>query len=483
MYALGNPKFDWRYQTEPDPTRNEKVDVWPRGKVVGGSTSINGLFYVRGNPTDFDNWASLGNNGWAYEDVLPYFKKIESYEGGEEDCRGRKGRLRVTDVPSPHRLSSLFVDAAYEAGIPKANDYNGFDQEGASLAQTTIHSGFRQSASRAFLRDALKRPNVTLMTHAHVETVILDGGRAAGVTCSNRGETKRIMAEREVLLCAGAVATPHLLMVSGIGPRGHLEDMGIETKADLPGVGENLQEHCGIWIMQGVRKGIRTANMDYNLFGIFKHGLQYLLTRNGQIATPTSQALAFIKTSPAEHVPDAQIHFMPMGYSIGESAIKVLPTPAMMAVPNVSRPKSRGSIRLASKNPHEPPRIYPRLLEHDDDMRRLIAACKVVRKIFATGVFSKVAEGEIFPGQDVQTDREWEILLRKHVGPVFHIAGTCKMGNDDMSVVGSDLCVHSVKNLRVVDASIMPVITSGNTNAPTMMIAAKAADLIEVKVH
>ena len=388
VFALGNPKFDWCYRTEPDPTRNNKVEVWPRGKVVGGSTSINGLFNVRGNPTDFDDWASLGNEGWAYEDVLPYFKQIESYDGGEEDYRGRNGRLRITDVPAPHMLSSLFVDAAYEAGIPRVADYNGCDQEGASLAQTTIHSGFRQSASRAFLRDALTRPNVTLITYAYVEAVNIDAGLMTGVTYRKRGETKRLIAEREVLLCAGAVATPQLLMLSGIGPRDHLEDMGIETMVDLPGVGENLQEHCGIWIMQGVRKGIRTANMDYNLFGILKHGLRYLLTRGGQVATPTSQALAFIKTRPTEHIPDAQIHFMPMGYSIGDNAIKVLPTPAMMAVPNVSCPKSRGSIRLSSRDPHVPPRIHPRLLDHEEDMQRLISACKIVRKIFSTSVFS-----------------------------------------------------------------------------------------------
>lgn len=483
IYALGNPKFDWRYRTEPDPTRNDKVDVWPRGKVVGGSTSINGLFYVRGNPTDFDDWASLGNDGWAYDDVLPYFKQIESYGGGDDNFRGRSGRLRISDVPSPHKLSSLFVDAACEAGIPRSVDYNGCNQEGAALAQTTIHSGFRQSASRAFLREALRRPNLTLIKSAHAETVNIDSGSATGVTYRKRGQTKKLNAEREVILCAGAVATPKLLMLSGIGPRDHLEEMGIEARVDLPGVGENLQEHCGIWIMQGVRKGIRTANMDYNPLGILRHGLRYLVSRDGQAATPTSQALAFIKTSPSEPVPDAQIHFMPMGYSIGGSAINVLPTPAMMAVPNISRPKSRGSIHLASRDPQAPPRIYPRFFEDREDVQRLTAACHIVRKIFSTEVFSGVGEGEIFPGPDVVTDRDWEDTLRKHAGPVFHIAGTCKMGHDDMSVVGRDLCVHGVKKLRVVDASIMPTITSGNTNAPTMMIAAKAADMITTKIN
>lgn len=483
IYALGNKKYDWRYKTEPDPTRKNKVEVWPRGKVAGGSTSINGLFFVRGNASDFDYWASLGNTGWAYNDVLPYFKKIESYSGGDDKFRGRNGELRISDVPAPHRLSSLFVDAAAEAGIPKAIDYNGPDQEGASLAQTTIHSGFRQSASKAFLRKALKRSNINLITHAIVEAINIVNGTAKSVTYRHRGETRTLHADCEVILCAGAIASPQLLMLSGIGPRNHLSEVGIDTKIDLPGVGQNLQEHGGIWMTHGVRKGIRTANMDYNAWGIIKHGLRYLLTLDGQVATPTSQALAFIKTSAAERVPDAQIHFMPMGYDIGGSSITVLDTPAMMAVPNVSRPRSRGTVCLGSNDPLQPPLIYPRLLDDKEDIERLIAACKIVRRVFSTETFSGVAESEIFPGPDVQTDKEWEDVLRKHVGPVFHIAGTCKMGSDEMSVVGSDLRVHGVKKLRVIDASIMPVITSGNTNAPTMMIAAKGADLIKQANH
>jgi choline dehydrogenase len=479
VWALGNPKFDWRYRTEPDPTRNNKVEVWPRGRVVGGSTSINGMFYVRGNPADFDAWSSLGNIGWSYKSVLPYFKEIEFYSGGDPMFRGREGKLTISDVPSPHRLSALFVEAAIEAGIPRTNDYNGPNQEGASLAQTTIHSGFRQSASKAFLKTALKRPNVRVITRAHVEKINILEATAQSLNYKRRNQSHTLHANREVLLCAGAVASPHLLMLSGIGSAEHLKEMGIEPVRDLRGVGKNLQEHCGVWIMQGVRESIRTANMDYNPLGILKHGLKYLLTRDGPVGTPTSQALAFVKSSASETIPDIQIHFMPMGYDITGSSIKVLKKPAMMAVPNVSNPQSRGMIRLASSEPHDAPRIYPRLLDDKNDIKRLISACKIVRKIFSTNTFADVSEEEIFPGQSVQTDEEWEAVLRQYVAPVFHIAGTCRMGQDDMSVVGHDLRVHGIKNLRVIDASIMPIITSGNTNAPTMMIAAKAADMIK----
>lgn len=479
VYTLGNPKYDWRYRTEPDPTRNDKVEVWPRGKVVGGSTAINGMFYVRGHPTDFDTWASLGNRGWAYEDVLPYFRQIETYAGGSPDFRGRDGRLRISDMPSPHRLSKLFVEAAAEAGIPKALDYNGPAQEGAALAQTTIHSGLRESASKAFLKVALKRPNVRLIKRASVEKINIVEGAAKSVDFTRGTQRRTVHADCEVLLCAGAIGSPHLLMLSGIGPAEHLKELGVEPKCDLRGVGENLQEHAGIWMTYGVRKDIRTANMDYNPLGILKNTLRYLLTRGGPAGSPTSQALAFLKTSSSEDIPDAQIHFMPMGYSMEKSSINVLGTPAMMAVPNISRPLSRGTIRLASNDPRDAPRVYPRLLENGNDVERLISACRIVREIFATGMFAGVVEEEIFPGPSVQTDAEWEATIREHLHPIYHIVGTCRMGQDDLAVVGDDLRVRGIQQLRVIDASIMPTITSGNTNAPTMMIAAKAADMIK----
>lgn len=331
LFTLGNPRYDWKLRTEPDPSRLNRTEIWPRGKVVGGSTTINGMFYVRGHPDDFDLWARLGNEGWAYSDVLPHFRALECYEGGGDPAtRGSNGPLRISDVPSPHPLSRLFVRAAGETGIPANADYNAGSNEGASLAQTTISRGFRQSAAKAFLHPACRTGRVRVETHALAERLVIEGTRARGVQFLQRGRRVIAYARREVLLCAGAVGSPSLLLRSGIGPAGELRDLGVDVRAHLPGVGKNLQEHAGVWLVQDVRLGIRTANMDYHPLGAARHTLRYLATRRGPVGTPTAQALAFVRTSPDEPVPDVQIHFMPMGYRFANSAIEVLKSPAVM---------------------------------------------------------------------------------------------------------------------------------------------------------
>jgi choline dehydrogenase len=479
LFTLGNPRYDWKLRTEPDPSRLDRTEIWPRGKVVGGSTTINGMFYVRGHPDDFDLWARLGNEGWAYMDVLPHFRSLESYEGdGDPAFRGFDGPLRISDVPSPHPLSRLFVRAAGETGIPVNADYNAGSNEGASLAQTTISRGFRQSAAKAFLHPACRTGRVRLETHALAERLVLEGTRVRGIEFLQRGRRITAYARREVLLCAGAIGSPSLLLRSGIGPAGELRDLGVDVRAHLPGVGKNLQEHAGVWLVQDVRPGIRTANMDYHPLGAARHTLRYLVTRRGPVGTPTAQALAFVKTSPSERVPDVQIHFMPMGYRFADSAIEVLKSPAVMAVPNVNRPDSRGELRLASPRAEDAPRIHARLLEARSDVDRMIAACRLIRRIFSAPSFADVVTGESFPGAAVQSDEHWERVLRERVAPIFHIAGTCKMGRDSMAVVAPDLRVHGFEGLRVADSSIMPVITSGNTNSPTLMIASRAAEMI-----
>lgn len=479
LFTLGNPRYDWRYRTEPDPSRLDRTETWPRGKVVGGSTTINGLFYVRGNPDDFDLWARLGNQGWSYADVLPHFRDLESYDGlGDPTYRGTCGPLHVSDVPSPHWLSDRFVQAAGETGISANTDYNGRVQEGASLAQTTIFGGFRQSAARAFLHPARRTGRVRLESHALVDRITFEGSRACGIEFLQAGQRKTVSARREIIVCAGAIGSPCLLMRSGIGPTSELSRLGIPVTSRLPGVGKNLQEHAGIWIVQQVRSGIHTANMDFNALGVTRQLMRYIMTRAGPVGTPTAQALAFVRTSPNERIPDVQVHFMPMGYRFVNSTMEILKTPAIMAVPSVNRPESRGELTLSSTNPEDPPRIQPRLLEAQRDVERLIAACRLVRRIFAAPSFADVVTVESFPGPAIESDEQWESVLRERVAPIYHIAGTCKMGIDPDAVVSPDLAVYGVKGLRVADSSVMPVITSGNTNAPTLMIASKAAEMI-----
>lgn len=479
MRASGNPDFDWCYMSEPDPTRDQRTDAWPRGRVVGGSSSTNGQLWVRGQAEDYDAWAAQGNTGWSYEDVLPYFKDLEHYTGDSTDgLRGTSGPLHVELLRKPHLLSSAFVAAASETGIPAIPDYNGASQEGASIVQVTQKRGWRQSASRAFLRSALKRKNVRLIVNALVKSIDLEGKVARGITYSSGGVTKKLQARREVILSAGAIGSPQLLMLSGIGPADHLQDMGIEVAENLPGVGQNLQEHSGVWIVQDVVDTVRTVNQEYNFMGAVRNGLRFLIDGTGAAASPPAQATAFIRSSAQEATPDIQVLFTPLGYTIEGQDVKPMSSPAMMCVPTVCHPDSRGEIKLGQPSAETAPLILPRLLSDDRDSARLQAACEWVRKVFTAPSMKPFAMAEQFPGPDVHSDADWRELFRAAAGPVFHVTSTCKMGSDADSVVDASLRVRGIDNLRVADASIMPRITSGNTNAPAMMIGAKAADLI-----
>jgi choline dehydrogenase len=347
-----------------------------------------------------------------------------------------------------------------------------------AIAQTTIYRGLRQSASRAFLRPALRRSKIKLFSHVLATSIILENGVARGVSIQRNGRNEQICARREVIVAAGAIGSPHLLLLSGIGPAKDLESHGVKLEVALPGVGKNMQEHLGFWVVHGVRDGVRTANLDYNFAGKLKHAWKYLLRREGQLANPTSQALGFLKTEPGLDAPDIQLHFAPMGYVFEGDKVTVMDSPAMMGVANVCRPLSRGEVGLASAEPTIPPRINAALLSDPVDVEKLIAGCRLVRRLFASEAMSQYAAEEQFPGPDVQTDEEWASVIRNRSNPIYHIAGTCKMGSDRMAVVDDRLRVRGVQRLRVADSSIMPTITSGNTNAPTMMIAARAADMI-----
>lgn len=477
IYAIGNPKWDWRYMAESDSSRNGRRDMWPRGKVLGGSGSINGTIYIRGNRGDYDGWAALGNAGWSYEEVLPYFRKSEANQHGADAYRGADGPLHVTDPRSIHPLSHRFVKAAVEMGIPANDNLNGASQYGVGISQATQRRGWRHSTARAYLGPARTRHNLQILTRAQVTRVLFEGTRAVGVEYLRGGQARELRARCEVILSAGAIASPQLLMLSGVGPGARLQEHGVHLVHDLPGVGANLQEHCGAWLVYEVNQ--RTYNNDQGLIRQGLHGLNWLLFGRGPATTPGAQAIAFVHTRAAEGTfPDVQIHFTPAGYKFTPTQVELYREPAVTMVPNVSRPRTRGRIELRSADPQDAPRIAIDLLGDNDDMHRLIAASRLIRRIAAASSLREAVVREMSPGPEVQSDAQWEAFLRDNVVPVYHPAGTCKMGQDRMAVVDERLRVHGIAGLRVVDASIMPTLVSGNTNAPTIMIAEKASSMV-----
>lgn len=483
MRLGGNPDFDWCYMSQPDPSREGRSDAWPRGKVVGGSSSINGQLWVKGQDEDYDAWADAGNAGWSATDVAPYFRSIEHFAGPDaDDVRGTDGPLHIEPLRKPHLLTEAFVAAAAQTGLPVTSDYNGVQQEGAGIAQVTQKRGLRTNSSTAFLKRALKRKNVQLITKALVRSIVIEGKQARGIIYSQGGNTQTLHARREVILSAGAINSPQLLMLSGIGPAQHLRDVGVEVVHDLPGVGQNMQEHPGVWVAQDVVSSVRTINQEANALGVLRNGLRFLIDGTGAAATPPAQGTAFIRSGPGAASPDVQVLFTPIGYTIEGKDVKPMATPAMMAVPCVCHPDSRGHLQLASASAEDKPLIHPNLLGDERDLARLRGACRWVRDLFNAPAMKPYAVRETLPGPDVQSNEEWDALFRAAAGPVYHISSTCAMGSggsqNSMSVVDDRLRVHGISGLRVADNAIMPRITSGNTQAPAMMIGAKAAAMI-----
>ncbi|MDY0883580.1 GMC family oxidoreductase [Dongia soli] len=476
LYGIGNPKYDWRYLTEPDPTRNDRKDIWPRGKVLGGSSSICGLVYMRGQASDYDSWAALGNTGWSYTDVLPYFKRSETNEAGGNEFRGGDGPLRTSHLRSCHPLAYKFVDAAIATGLPRNPDFNGKTQEGAGLVQANQIFGRRHSAADAYLRPIQSRSNLEIRTKVRVGRIVLEGRRACGVEVFRPdGSAQKIRARREVILSAGAIASPQLLMLSGIGDGAELAGR-ISISHHLPGVGRNLQDHVGVYLTYKVDQP--TYNSEKGIFRSALHGLNWLLRGKGPGTAPGAQAMAFVKSSADLRDPDLQLHFTPIGYKLTPDELIVLDEPVVTAIPNVSRPKSRGRIELRSADWRDAPLIYSRLLDDQSDVTVLTAGCRYIRKIFAAQPMARHVVEELSPGPQAETDADWEAFLRRDSVTIFHPVGTCKMGEDPMAVVDNKLQVRGIDGLRVVDASIMPHLVSGNTNAPSMMIGERGADFI-----
>lgn len=477
LYGIGNPRYDWRYVTEPDPTRRNRRDLWPRGKVLGGSSSINAMVYMRGQPSDYDHWAALGNRGWSYKDVLPYFRRCETNENGADDYRGGEGPLKVSNIRTMHPLAKLFVAAGQDLGIPYNPDFAGSAFEGIGPIQATQHRGRRHSAADAYLNPARARRNLAIRTRATVTRILFEQRHATSVDYVTPDGVHHIAkARREIILCAGAVASPQLLLLSGIGPADQLKRHGIEPILDLPGVGRNLQDHVGAYLNYLVDQP--TYNSEQRLERKAWHVLNWLIFGRGPGTTPGALATAFVRSTPDAEDADLQLQFTPVGYKLTPDALILLKEPAVTGIPNVNRPYSRGWIELRSSNFRDPPCIEPRLLDDERDVDVLIRGCEIIRHIFSAPPLAQHVVGELVPGPSTRSRKDWEEYLRTDSITIFHPCGTCKMGIDQAAVVDPELKVRGADRLSIADASIMPHLVSGNINVPTIMIGEKAADLI-----
>ena len=464
--------FDWNYSTEEQPHLNNRKLYWPRGKVLGGSSSINAMIYSRANAKDHDEWRELGNEGWSYKDVLPYYKKAEHQERGASEYHGTGGPLNVSDLRSANPLSRAYVQAAAEIGLPINDDFNGAEQCGVGLFQVTQKQGKRHSAAAAYLKPAMKRPNLTIQTGAHVTSLLFDGNRVVGIAYSHDGKPEQARASAEVILSGGAINSPQLLMLSGVGPADHLKSLGIPVVSDLPGVGQNLQDHLLAGVMHQCERPITMASAE-----TFGNIVNYMLFRKGPFCSNLAEAGGFIKSKPGLSSPDLEIVFAPTyfmnhgfanpeghGYAIGMV---------------LEHPESKGQIALRSNDPFQAPLIHPNYLASESDVSVLVEGIKLARRIAQAKALEIFRGAEVWPGDSARNDEAISEFIRNTSETLYHPVGTCKMGSDSLAVVDARLRAYGLEGLRVVDASVIPSHIAGHTNAPTIMIAEKAADMIK----
>ena len=478
MYAFPRPDMNWLYMSEPDPSRNNRVDIWPAGKIVGGGSAINGMMYVRGHRSDYDHWAALGNRGWSYDDVLPFFRSIESSEVGDEGKRGLSGPLCVSKVRIDNPLNEAFIEAATQVGIPYNPDLNGDSQEGVGPCQASQKRGWRHSTARAFLAPALNRTNLKVQLGAQVNRIVMENDRATGVEYQVDGQNTTATARRGVVVSAGAIASPRLLMLSGIGPSAQLAEHGITPAHDLPGVGQNLLEHPVVRMSFHVRNATTLTSDLNNPVRCLLHGLDYIFRGRGALATCIGHAQALAHTRDGLSAPNAQIIFAPLSYDLTELGPKPYRKPAVGVGIGLCRIQSRGEIRLRSASPQDPPVIDYHLLDNPDDVAQLREAMRLTRKIFNAPAFSQYLVDERLPGVELDDDDAMEKYIRESSGLMFHPCGTCKMGQDELAVVDQNLKVRGLEGLWVADASIFPTIPAGNINATCIMVGEKAASMI-----
>ncbi|MEO7026109.1 MAG: GMC family oxidoreductase N-terminal domain-containing protein [Caulobacteraceae bacterium] len=480
--TLKDPKVNWLYQTQPDPGTGGRVHVWPRGKVLGGSSSINGLLYIRGQHADYDGWRQLGCEGWGWDDVRPYFLKAQHQERGEGAHHAVGGPLNVSDVTEGHEVSDAVVEACVEAGIPRNPDLNGENQEGVGWYQLTVRNGQRCSAAVAYLHPAMRRSNLRVVTRALAARVLFDGKRAVGVEYSHGGELKTARAAREVILCGGAINSPQLLQLSGVGPADLLREHGVPLVADLPGVGENLQDHYVILATWRLKAGIVSVNELSHGARFVGETLKYLFRRKGLLTLSAAHIAVFCKSRAELAGPDIPFHILPatsdMEKYTREGVMELEREPGLTIAPCQLRPESRGHIRIASPDPSVHPAIAPNYLANPMDQEVAVASLKWARRIAQAPALTPFIDHEMMPGADFVADAALLEYARGAGTTIYHPVGTCQMGHGPMAVVDPTLKVRGVQGLRVVDASVMPRLVSGNTNAPTIMIAEKAADIL-----